>query len=195
MPKIIPDLKARILETAARHFETKGFATTDMKSLAVDLGISVGTLYNYYPSKPELFLEVSLLWKEALSRRMLDRMAAGGSAQERLRDTLLILFDDMVNYTGIWQEFMRSGAPFSPGTPVGERFRKDNEELNAALQDLFREVWKGHPGAQALLEEPENRLARLIVGSIMQLVMGQGDDRESTARFVRHWIDFLAPAP
>lgn len=195
MPKIIPDLSSRILETAARRFESEGFAATDMKSLAAELGISVGTLYNYYPSKPELFLEVSVHWKEKLSARMLTRLDAGDGAEAKLRDTLLMLFDDMVQYTGIWKEFMRSGAEFKPGSPMGDRFRKDNDALNQRLQQLFEEVWRGHPHARGLVDDPHGRLAQIMVGSIMQLVMNSGQSAESNREFVLHWIDFVAPAP
>jgi len=193
MPKIIPDLAARILESAARRFETDGFAATDMKSLAAEVGISVGTLYNYYPSKPELFLEVSVHWKEKLSARMLARIDAPDGPEAKLRDTLLMLYDDMVQYTGIWKEFQRSGAAFKPGTPMGDRFRKDNDELNRGLQLLFQQVWKDHPHAQGLVDDPHGRLAQIMVGSIMQLVMNSGQGPESNREFVLHWIDFVAP--
>jgi len=193
MPKIIPDLGPRILETAARHFETKGFEATDMKTLASELGISVGTLYNYYSSKPELFLAVSLLWKEKLGARMLARIEQEDSNEAKLRSALFMLYEDMEAFTGIWKEFMRSGARFQPGSPVGERFRKDNEQLHGALQNLFRQVWDNHPNAQALVEDQDNRLAQLMVGSIMQLVMNDNGDRAASRAFVQNWINFIAP--
>lgn len=193
MPKIIPDLGPRILETAARHFETKGFEATDMKGLATELGISVGTLYNYHSSKPELFLAVSVLWKEELSARMLERIDESDSAEAKLRAVLLMLYENMEAYTGIWKEFMRSGSVFQPGSPVGQRFKKDNDQLNQRIQELFRQVWKNHPNAQALVNDPEGRLAQLMVGSIMQLVMNGNEDREANQAFVLKWLDFIAP--
>lgn len=195
MPKIIPDLGPRILQTAARHFETKGFEATDMKSLAAELGISVGTLYNYHPSKPELFLAVSLLWKEELTQKMLARLDQVDSPVEKLRAALLMLYENMESYTGIWKEFMRSGARLQEGSPLGQRFKKDNEPLHRRLQGLFREVWKGHPNAEALVDDADDRLAQLMVGSIMQLVMNGNEDRAANRAFVEKWIDFVAPQP
>jgi len=195
MPKIIPDLGPRILQIAARHFETKGYAATDMKSLSSEVGISVGTLYNYHASKPQLFLAVSLLWKQELSERLLQRLDQVDSPVAKLRATLLMLYDDMESYTGLWKEFMRSGAKFEPGSPVGQQFKRDNELLHRRLQELFREVWQGHPNAEALVADPENRLAQLMVGSIMQLVMNGNDDPTANRAFVEKWIDFVAPLP
>lgn len=195
MPKIIPDLGPRILQTAARHFERQGYGATDMKTLAAELGISVGTLYNYHASKPELFLAVSLLWKEELSQRLLRRLDSEESPVAKLRATLLMLYDNMESYTGLWREFMRSGAKFDHGSPLGQRFKKDNEQLHQRLQDQFREVWKGHPNAEALVADPENRLAQLMVGSIMHLVLSGNNDAAANRSFVEKWIDFVAPLP
>ncbi len=193
MPKIIPDLANRILETAARHFEAKGFDGTDMKTLAQELGISVGALYNYHPSKPELFLAVSEVWKSALTKRLLERMDASLSAEEKLRSTLLMLYENMESYTGLWREFLQSGAKFGPNSAAGTRFKRDSLELNRRVQDLFREVWRGHPNADALVNDPEARLAKIILGSIMQLLMTGNDDAPANRAFVEHWVNFLAP--
>ena len=195
MPKIIPDLGPRILQAAAKAFETKGFEATDMKSLASELGISVGTLYNYYASKPELFLAVSVVWKQELSARLLERLDQKDSPVDKLRSALLMLYENMEAYTGIWKEFMRSGGRFQPESPVGLRFKKDNDPLNLRIQDLFREVWRGHPQAEALVDDPEARLAQLMMGSIMQVVMNGNEDREANRSFVLKWIDFVAPLP
>lgn len=194
MPKIIPDLGPRILRAAANAFEAKGYDATDMKSLAADLGISVGTLYNYHASKPELFLAVSVLWKEELSARMLEQFERSGNPETKLRTALMMLYDNMAAFTGIWREFMRSGANFHPGSPLGARFKKDNESLYLAVQDLFREVWKGHNNTQALVDDPNGRLGQLMVGSILQLVMNSDGDPVANRAFVAHWIDFIAPA-
>jgi len=99
----------------------------------------------------------------------------------------------MESYTGLWREFMRSGAKFDSSSPVGQRFRQDNEQLHARLQELFREVWKGHPNASPLFEDTGNRLAQLVVGSIMQLVMNGAGDPAANRAFVQHWIDFVVP--
>ncbi|MEI8094214.1 MAG: TetR/AcrR family transcriptional regulator [Spirochaetales bacterium] len=193
MPKIIPDLAPRILETAGHHFEAKGYEGTDMKSLAAELGISVGALYNYHPSKPELFMAVAARWKIDLTERLLRELDSSTDATLRLRTTLRMLYENMETFTGIWREFLSSGARFAPESPQAQVFRRDNEELNSRLQALFREVWRGHPNAAALVDDPQDRLAQIITGSIMQLVMNGQDDQAGTRAFVERWIDFLAP--
>jgi AcrR family transcriptional regulator len=58
MPKIIPDLRQSIIQTALRLFSEKGYDNIEMRSVSKDLGIAVGTLYNHFENKPSLFLAV-----------------------------------------------------------------------------------------------------------------------------------------
>ena len=59
----------RILKTALRLFAAHGYAGTSIRMIAESAGISVGLLYNYFPSKADL------------GRRLIERYLA-------LRDTL-----------------------------------------------------------------------------------------------------------
>lgn len=45
-----------ILNEATRHFAEKGYAATDIESIAHSLGVGKGTIYRYFPSKRELLL-------------------------------------------------------------------------------------------------------------------------------------------
>lgn len=47
--------RGEILDRAARIFADTGFRQTDLKVVAYSLGVAKGTLYNYFPSKEDLF--------------------------------------------------------------------------------------------------------------------------------------------
>jgi AcrR family transcriptional regulator len=47
-----------ILEAALRIYAQKGFHGTNSKEIAAEAGVSIGTFYNYFTDKKELFLEV-----------------------------------------------------------------------------------------------------------------------------------------
>lgn len=49
---------ARILRAAARLFETRGYERTAMQDVAHRARLAVGTLYNYFRSKPDLALAI-----------------------------------------------------------------------------------------------------------------------------------------
>lgn len=44
-----------ILDVAAQQFATQGFETTTMEAIAAEAGTSIGSLYQFFPNKIELF--------------------------------------------------------------------------------------------------------------------------------------------
>lgn len=83
MPKIIKDLQPRIVETATRIFQEEGFSAVDIRRIAKESHIAVGTLYNYFPNKKALLYEVfQTLWAESIER--LNRMIEESEASEEL---------------------------------------------------------------------------------------------------------------
>lgn len=50
---------ARILDTAARIFEAEGYQATTTNHVAEAAGVSVGSLYQYFPNKDALLVELA----------------------------------------------------------------------------------------------------------------------------------------
>lgn len=56
------DKLSRVFEAATKRFGKDGYSETTMESIAEEAGVSKGTLYYYFDSKEELFLELLLDW-------------------------------------------------------------------------------------------------------------------------------------
>lgn len=54
MPKVIENLKNKLMEEARAQVQTNGYAATTIRSVAAACGVGVGTVYNYFSSKDEL---------------------------------------------------------------------------------------------------------------------------------------------
>ena len=54
MPKIIQNIREQLLEETKRQITQHGYAQTTIRSVASACGVSVGTVYNYFPSKEVL---------------------------------------------------------------------------------------------------------------------------------------------
>ncbi|MEC9484971.1 MAG: TetR/AcrR family transcriptional regulator [Candidatus Izemoplasma sp.] len=50
--------KRRIIEVASKKFLEHGFEATSTKTIAKEVGIAEGTLFNYFDSKTDLFFEI-----------------------------------------------------------------------------------------------------------------------------------------
>lgn len=69
MPKIIKDLDDKIIDSCMNLFCIHSYDRVEMKMIAKDCGIAVGTLYNYYDSKWEVFYKVlTLFWDNILTK-------------------------------------------------------------------------------------------------------------------------------
>lgn len=56
MPKKIPDVKEKILQSAERLFNSYSFEEVDMRLIAKEAGVSVGTVYYHFSDKSGIFL-------------------------------------------------------------------------------------------------------------------------------------------
>lgn len=78
-----PGLEARrrteILDTAAVAFAKSGFAATDVQVIADALGVGKGTVYRYFPTKEQLFLETVKRGLDELTAEI-DAVMADGAA-------------------------------------------------------------------------------------------------------------------
>lgn len=67
MPKIIENLRAQLLSEARRQIADRGYAGTTIRSVAAACNVSVGTVYNYFPSKDMLIAAFMLEdWQQQL---------------------------------------------------------------------------------------------------------------------------------
>lgn len=69
MPKIIENLKDRLLEEAQRQIEECGYEAVTIRSIAKGCGVGIGTVYNYFPSKETLVAKHLLIdWNTCMGQ-------------------------------------------------------------------------------------------------------------------------------
>ena len=81
------DTRERILDAAARVFAERGYAGTT-NHIAAEASLSVGSLYQYFPNKDSILVELIDRHVEDATRRFLDaqtRVDAAATLEERVR--------------------------------------------------------------------------------------------------------------
>ena len=116
-----------VLEAALDLFAVKDFRSVTVREIAKQAGVSVGTIYNYYPTLTELFLDVFLKSAETM-KAGLDEMSRSHppTLNELCRFHVLFLNENMTFYQ-MMSHFMLGGVLSDTGS----------EKLNQIMRQLM----------------------------------------------------------
>ncbi len=130
----------RILRAATRLFDTRGYAETGVEDIAAEAGLAVGTIYNYFGSKPELL--VTMIRGET-SETLAEIEPILKDAQLPPREAISRVFDVYVGLLGRHpREHLRQlvvAALANPAAIAGPIFGEDLR-LVSGLADLLAEL-------------------------------------------------------
>jgi AcrR family transcriptional regulator len=140
----------RILKTALRLFAAHGYAGTSIRMIAESAGISVGLLYNYFPSKADL---LGALFEESM-RDVQASFASAESAStptERIERLVRSSFEILDANRDFWR--MSYGVRMQPAvvTGLGKRLRTWTLTIQATLARYLNEAGSRQPDIDAAL--------------------------------------------
>ncbi len=155
--------RQKILLSSMRVFARQGYATTTIKRISAEAGVSVGLIYHYFDSK------------EALLEAVVDRalVSLGGSFEmvmtaevadsaERLAILLNHMFTLLVGEQEYWQLFyMLRGQP-AVADLMREKLCFWTDQLRLVFVQLLTDMGRAEPEMDALI------LYSLVEGTIQQ---------------------------
>jgi AcrR family transcriptional regulator len=193
--------KSLIIEAAARVFANRGYNSTLIAEIATEAGIGKGTIYEYFPSKEDLFFAVFEWFVEMTeAEARVSISALGGSASERLKalnDALLKSWLEMLDMYSLVMEFWSASASFRMRQRFKKAFRegyKDFRQLVSALISDGIETGEFQPEVDA------ESVAAALVGAwdalLLQAWFDEGFDPLTTSRkFMAVLINGLVSKP
>lgn len=105
MPKIIENLEEEIAKTSLKLFKENPYQNVSMRKIASEVGIAVGTLYNYYPNKWELYIGVfEESWKETYQ---ILKTNCQKTENNYLKNYIEVLYSEMKKKKSIVRELYR----------------------------------------------------------------------------------------
>ncbi len=137
-----------ILEAARELFATKDFRQVTVREIARQGEISVGTIYNYYESLDQLFLDIFLQCSRELTQ-IIDRQEASGPV------SLIDLCRIYVDYLNTNMTFYQMMSHFMLGNNLGSQA---TEKLNLAMRGLLDRIEVGLDGTAESVEKSGNRI-------------------------------------
>ena len=109
MPKIIENLKARLLAEAKQQIDQNGYESVTIRSIAKGCGVGVGTVYNYFPSK-EVLIATHLLedWQACLAA-----IQAAADSSTVPQPVLQCIYGQLVDFSHRHQAIFHAEAAIS----------------------------------------------------------------------------------
>ena len=158
------DTRARILDAAARVFAERGYAGGTTNHIAAEAGLSVGSLYQYFPNKDALLAELTRAHIRAGADAVQAHLAALGDRPGGIDGWLRVIVDAMVEvhlHDHRLHRVLFEEAPRPPDI-VAELRATDQWAIAAA-----RELLAAEPG---IVVADLDLAARMVVTTIESLV-------------------------
>jgi AcrR family transcriptional regulator len=172
-----------ILRAAAQVFAARGYAATTTNHIAARAGVSIGSLYEYFPSKDALLValtEAHLAEGESiLERAGADAMARGG---DDLEQVVRRFVEGMVTFHERDRALHRvlfEEAPFP------RHFRKRLADIEARVVTLVEAFLRAHPG----VTRRDPALGAAVVVHVVEALTHKLVVHDTPAVPVDTWVD------
>jgi AcrR family transcriptional regulator len=156
--------RVQLLEAALGVFAAEGFQTATMEAVAGEAGVTKPVLYQHFPSKRELFLELLREVGARLAATVGEATAAAGSAEGQVTDGFAAYFRFVAAHPDEFRLLFGEGVRMDP--EFAQAVAEVEGELARFIAELIAVEGLGH----------EDRL--VLAHGILGLAEGTG----------RHWI-------
>jgi len=109
-----PARRAEVLGAAVECFARSGYRATSMGEIAARADVARPVLYDHFPSKKALFLEVLEEQSAAFLADVASRISGEGDARERMRQTVAAVFDFALERPDPWRLLFGNTAHGDP---------------------------------------------------------------------------------
>jgi TetR/AcrR family transcriptional regulator, transcriptional repressor for nem operon len=170
------DSRQKIVDSAKRMFWQHGYSTTSPRQVMTDSGVSQGSFYHHFPTKPELGREVV----EANGQDVLDAVRAAMDGQSTGRDRLAA-------FLGCASEALDGcrvgGFAYDAGILAEPELRETLESVFTKLESLVEEAVRDGQRDGSLLAQldPKKTAAALIAVVEGAFVTARATGRQSSA--------------
>jgi|29_taG_2_1085357.scaffolds.fasta_scaffold01162_1 AcrR family transcriptional regulator len=173
----LADRRLMILQAAVMCFLENGFHQTGVRDIAARAGVSLGNLYNHFPGKHDVLLEIARLERLELAP-FVAQLEKDGSAPKRFKQFVaayakhLAAPENVILSIEITSEAIRKDD-------LGDLFWQNRKALVAALSRLLdRGAETGDFKLSTSSEETAHMVLELIEGRAYHSVLGEAKMRK-----------------
>jgi len=131
------DVKARILDVAARLFMEQGFAATSVREIGERAGVGQSSLYHHVRSKGQLLFQLSHGFSSDLLERLTAMAASTPSPTEQLRGVVRVVLAVVESHQAEVTVFLREGHALPEGPR--QQIQKERDQVDAMVDRMISE--------------------------------------------------------
>lgn len=178
MPKCINGIVEKIYQAAFDLFTTKGYQQVTMKMIAQNAGLSVGTLYNYFINKQDLFLNVFRQSLEQTHAALDGIIEQGGDTYK----FITALYDEMVRLKELGRVILSENIDH-------EIFSKMQDYLFRLMRTL---VYKAEEKKDLkIADKDKDRVIRLLMITLYDFTQEFPEEKEQNIDFICRLVEKL----
>lgn len=150
MPKIIENIREKLLEEAKRQVMEEGYTSMTIRSVAGACGVGIGTVYNYFSSKDMLVAGFMLTdWQDGIGRikvccqeqagLLVDADSEKALAQRAADQVLRCIYDELRCFMDKYAALFRdesAGVTFASAFP--QRHKQLRDQIAEPVQALCK---------------------------------------------------------
>ncbi len=136
MPKIVNKTEKReqLVQAAIPIFAKFGFRDTKMSDIAIHADVGKGTLYEYFPSKDELFLHAFRVWFSYFAEQMQEIMETEKDPRRQILSFYTQYFATIESYRDMYQIYFDFWSELTRNPLLN---KQDISDVYQSLRDLF----------------------------------------------------------
>ncbi|MCX7679153.1 MAG: TetR/AcrR family transcriptional regulator [Spirochaetes bacterium] len=163
--KISPEKKEKILTAAIHEFAQKGFNAANINHIAKNAGISIGSMYNYFSSKEDLYLTLIDYGYKLLESVISQIDLSEGSLYDKLEKLLKAACEYSQKYSEmihIYIDISSEGL-----SHLSERLSRKMESISALF---YQKIIDAAKRDGLVLSEIDTRIASFCIDNILMMV-------------------------
>jgi AcrR family transcriptional regulator len=156
------DIKTAIFNYGKDLFSTKGFKKTNIKEIAQLAGIGVGTFYNYYTSKEQLFLEIYIQENEKIKKWLIESLDLD---QEPVKviSQLIMRNIEAINTNPILKEWYSQDFY----KEIEQYYRNEGSERIDSIRNFYLNLFKNWKAQGKIREDIDEELLPVFLDSLV----------------------------
>lgn len=144
MPLLVDKQKKRqlLIQAAVAVFSRNGYQRTKMKDIAHEAGVGKGTLYEYFPSKRKLFVDMSEYLYEQFMTKQRDALDSVEDPEEQIHKLISATLEQTALWTrlmhlfiDVWAEMDREGEEDELRRITNNVYRKSADVLAGYIRE------------------------------------------------------------